>query len=59
MVALCCPLCTETLEVNPNAYIRRIDALAWIRAHDSKEGSCCSPLPAVVQTAKSICLGKA
>jgi len=27
MVALCCPLCTETFERNPRAYIRRIETL--------------------------------
>ena len=25
MVALCCPLCTETFETNPRPYLRRIE----------------------------------
>jgi len=28
----CCPLCTETLEADSNAHIRRIEALAWMSA---------------------------
>lgn len=31
MVALCCPLCTETFERNPHAYIRRIETIEWMR----------------------------
>jgi len=31
MVALCCPLCTEAFETNPQAYIRRIETLAQLR----------------------------
>ncbi len=31
MVALCCPLCTETFEANPRPYIRRIETLAGMR----------------------------
>jgi hypothetical protein len=34
MVALCCPLCTETFERNPHAYIRRIETLAWMRSQN-------------------------
>jgi hypothetical protein len=32
MVALCCPLCTETFERNSHSYIRRIATLS--RFHD-------------------------
>ena len=28
MVALCCPLCTETFEANPKPYVRRIETYA-------------------------------
>jgi hypothetical protein len=28
MVALCCPLCTETFESNPRPYVRRIETFA-------------------------------
>jgi hypothetical protein len=28
VVALCCPLCTETFEGNPHAYTRRIKTIA-------------------------------
>jgi hypothetical protein len=31
MVALCCPLCTETFESKPNAYVRRIETLNFMR----------------------------
>ena len=31
MVALCCPLCTETFEKNPRAYVRRIETLEFMR----------------------------
>ena len=31
MVALCCPLCTETFEANPHAYVRRIETLEFMR----------------------------
>jgi hypothetical protein len=30
VVALCCPLCTETFEGNPHPYIRRIKTLAGL-----------------------------
>ena len=32
MVALCCPLCTEAFESKPNAYLRRIESLAFMRS---------------------------
>ncbi len=32
MVALCCPLCTETFEQSPHAYIRRIETLELMRS---------------------------
>lgn len=32
IVALCCPLCTETFEANPRPYIRQIETLAGVRA---------------------------
>ena len=35
MVAICCPLCTETFEANPKAYIRRIESLALMGSKDS------------------------
>ena len=35
MIALCCPLCTETFEAKPQAYIRRIETLAELRSTDS------------------------
>jgi hypothetical protein len=31
MVALCCPLCTDTFEANPHAYVRRIETLEFMR----------------------------
>ncbi len=33
MVALCCPLCTETFEAKPHAYVRRVETLEmmWLR----------------------------
>ena len=31
MVALCCPLCTDTFERSPRAYIRRIETLVQRR----------------------------
>ena len=34
MVALCCPLCTETFEAKPRAYIRRIETLDLMRASE-------------------------
>ena len=34
MVALCCPLCTEVFEKNPQGYIRRIQTLEML--HDPK-----------------------
>jgi uncharacterized CHY-type Zn-finger protein len=33
MVALCCPLCTETFEANPHAYVHRIETYAAFREH--------------------------
>lgn len=41
MVALCCPLCTETFERSPNVYIRRIETFAWMRSQkvDHQPGS--------------------
>jgi hypothetical protein len=35
MVALCCPLCTETFERNPRPYIRRIETLAGTHTADN------------------------
>ena len=35
MVALCCPLCTETFERNPATYIRRIETLALMESKSS------------------------
>ena len=32
MIALCCPLCTQTFEANPRAYVRRIETLAFMRS---------------------------
>ena len=32
MVALCCPLCTETFEAKPQAYVRRIETLEFMRS---------------------------
>lgn len=32
MVALCCPLCTEVFQKNPDAYLRRIQTLEML--HD-------------------------
>lgn len=29
VVALCCPLCTETFEARPHVYLRRIEMLNW------------------------------
>ena len=31
MVALCCPLCTETFETNPHTYVRRMETLEYMR----------------------------
>ena len=31
MVALCCPLCTETSQRSPHAYIRHLETLAQFR----------------------------
>ena len=31
MVALCCPLCTETFERSPGGYVRRIETLDFMR----------------------------
>lgn len=31
MVALCCPLCTETFEKGPHAHVRRIETLEFMR----------------------------
>lgn len=40
MVALCCPLCTEAFEANPQPYLRRIETLELLGSssgpfHDS------------------------
>jgi len=35
MVALCCPLCTETFERSPHVYIRRIETLVWMRSQNA------------------------
>jgi hypothetical protein len=32
MVALCCPLCVETFEANPRAYVRRIETLELLQS---------------------------
>lgn len=32
MVALCCPLCTETFEKDPRSYVRRIETLEYMHA---------------------------
>ena len=37
MVALCCPLCTETFEAKPQAYLRRIETLAMMRERASPQ----------------------
>ena len=34
LVALCCPLCVETFEANPRAYLRRIETLELLHAPD-------------------------
>ncbi len=34
MVALCCPLCTETFEDHPGAYIARIESIAKLHDKD-------------------------
>jgi hypothetical protein len=34
MVALCCPLCTEAFEATPQAYVRRIETLEFMRSHN-------------------------
>lgn len=31
MVALCCPLCLDTFEKNPHAYVRRIETIEFMR----------------------------
>ena len=31
MVALCCPLCTETFQSNPRPYVRRIETIEFMR----------------------------
>ena len=36
MVAICCPLCAETFEANPHAYVRRIDTLEFMRSHTQR-----------------------
>jgi hypothetical protein len=35
LVALCCPLCTETFERNPASYIHRIETLAMLESKNS------------------------
>jgi hypothetical protein len=32
MVALCCPLCTETFQLHPGPYMRRIETYALMSA---------------------------
>lgn len=32
MLALCCPLCTEAFESKPDAYVRRIESLAYMQS---------------------------
>jgi hypothetical protein len=32
VVALCCPLCTETFEVDPKPYLRRIETYDLMRS---------------------------
>jgi len=32
MIALCCPLCTETFERHPHSYVRRIETLEYMRS---------------------------
>ena len=32
MVALCCPLCLETFEENPEVYVRRLETLELLRS---------------------------
>jgi hypothetical protein len=40
MVALCCPLCTETFQRSPHAYVRRIETLEYMRSQSrSEQGS--------------------
>jgi hypothetical protein len=47
MVALCCPLCTETFEAHPGSYIRRIETLAILHGRDTifKDGTPQLPPP--------------
>lgn len=33
MVALCCPLCAETFQLNPRPYIRRIETYELMRSN--------------------------
>ena len=35
MVALCCPLCTETFEQNPTPYVARIETLEMMHSGHS------------------------
>ena len=37
MVALCCPLCTDTFEKNPHGYVRRIETLEYMRSQRRPE----------------------
>jgi hypothetical protein len=41
MIALCCPLCTETFEADPRAYVRRIQTLELMRSAEGpfKDGT--------------------
>ena len=38
-VALCCPLCTETFEKSPRAYVRRIETLEFMRQSASTQST--------------------
>jgi len=35
MVAVCCPLCLDTFEANPKAYMRRIETLELLHRRSS------------------------
>ena len=34
MVALCCPLCSDTFQRSPHAYVRRIETIEFMRSHN-------------------------
>ena len=46
MVALCCPLCLQTFETNPDAYVRRLDTLELLH---SKNGPFVDATPRLPQ----------